>query len=233
MKEDFGGKAADIPAEKNLMSYMPGYYIENYIMSDIQNSISAELGELDKHTSDTLKQLFVKSATWGLKLWEAELGIPLDSNKPEGTRKNAVLGKIRGLGITAPDTIKEMAELFSGGRAVVTELYDEYKFIVKFFEIRGIPSNLRELSEAIEEIKPAHLTFSYEYTWLIWYETSGYLWDEVRLFTWDVFRVQKPKYGMGSPVTWGIALWSEDIRFWNVLRKITWEEVTKIKLINY
>lgn len=218
--------------EQNLLSYMPSYYIENHIMRDIQNSISVELDELDQCISDTQKQLFVQDATWGLKLWETELGITVDSEKTEGTRKNSILAKIRGLGVTTPKTLKDISELFSGSEVQIVELSDKYEFIIKFVSVRGIPSNQSDLSEAIEEIKPAHLTYKYEYTYLIWSEAATYLWDEARAFTWNQFGVQKPRAGVDGFITWGIALFSEGIRFWNSLKNVTWENVKTLKILD-
>ncbi|HEX2924803.1 MAG TPA: putative phage tail protein [Ruminiclostridium sp.] len=228
MNEYIDGTDAEIAGEKNLFSYMPGYYAENYIMSDIQNSISVEFTELEKNMPDILKQLFVSTSTWGLKLWETELAIPVDSSKPEGTRRNTILGKIKGLGVTTPEAIKELAELFTGGEVRVTELYDKYTFVVKFTGVRGVPPQQNDLHNAIKEIKPAHLDCRYEYTYLNWFEALTYLWEEAHKFTWDIYRVQKPK--AGSKVTWGIVYFVEGIHYWNSLNDITWEKLKNFEL---
>lgn len=220
--------------KKNLMSYLPIYYNGNNIMTNIQNSISIELDELEVLTTDTLQQLFVETATWGLKLWETELGIPTDTNKSEETRRTSIMAKIRGVGVTTPKALEDLAELFSGGQALVYEFPDEYKFIVKFIGVRGIPSNIEGLTAAIEDIKPAHLTFGYKYTYLIWYEAATYLWDEAGEMTWDRFRVAKPKHFRDPKGfnTWSDIYCMKEIPLWKSLRTISWEEIKRIELID-
>jgi hypothetical protein len=218
----------DTGKQKNLLAYMPVYYTGNYIMRDIQNSVSLEIDRLDQSLTDTLKQLFVSTATWGLKLWETELGINIDPTKPEETRRNSILGKIRGVGITTPKAIKGLAELFSGGEVNVIELFDKYRFVIKFIGTRGIPANLKDLSQAIEEIKPAHLAFGYEFTYLVWAEAATFLWFEAGKFTWDQFRVQKP-LDVNRLTTWGMVFYMDQLRYWNSLKNFTWEKLKLYK----
>lgn len=218
---------------ENLMRYLPVYYKENNIMTNLQDSVSAEFEELGGWISEVLQQLFVETATWGLDLWETELGIPTDTSKTEEARRNIILTKMRGAGVTTPVVLEDLAELFTGGQGLVIEYFDQYKFVVKFIGFRGVPPNLEDISAAIEEIKPAHLTYGYLFTYLIWYEAATYLWDEAGKMTWDQFRVAKPKHfrDPNGLTTWSDIYCAKKIPVWKSLRSVTWEQMKHLKLV--
>ena len=70
-----------------------------------------------------------------------------------------------------------------------------YRFIIKFIGILGIPGNMADLTITIEEIKPAHLSYVFEYTFLTWNEFDNYNktwneWDALNL-TWNEFEKYK------------------------------------------
>ncbi len=177
----------------DLMEYLPPYYRISRVMTAIQNAIASEIGLLRWALSSVLDQFFADRATWGLDIWEKELGIPTDLTKSDELRRSVINAKIRGVGTTTVELVKQVAVAFSGVDVDVIEYPAEYRFVLKFTGIRGIPPNLNSLTDAIEQIKPAHLAFSYVYTYLIWQEASTYTWTEAGMMTWDQFRVAKPK----------------------------------------
>ena len=56
-----------------------------------------------------------------------------------------------------------MAESFSNGEVAFIEYNSESRFEVKFTGTIGVSLNMDDLTAAIEEIKPAHLMYSYVY----------------------------------------------------------------------
>jgi hypothetical protein len=80
--------------------------------------------------------------------------------------------------------IDQVAAAYSGGEVEIIEHPETSSFIVKFIGALGIPANMADLSLTIEEIKPAHLSFTFEYTYRRWSEITGYLWGEVANKTW-------------------------------------------------
>ncbi|NPV52229.1 MAG: YmfQ family protein [Firmicutes bacterium] len=174
------------------MEYLPPYYRTSRVMTAIQNVIANEIGLLRQVLFSVLDQFFVDRATWGLEIWEKELGIPVDPTKPDDFRRSVIKSKIRGVGTATVDLIKQVAAAFSGGEVDVIEYPAEYCFVVKFIGTRGIPPNLNDLTDSIEQVKPAHLVFSYAYTYLVWQEALTYIWTEASGMTWDQFRVAKP-----------------------------------------
>lgn len=176
----------------DLMKYLPPYYRTSRVMNSIQAAIGSELAKLWQALNETLDQFYVDRATWGLALWEKELGLQADPSLPLDWRRSVIKAKLRGVGTTTKALIQSVAAAFSGGETEVIEYPSEYRFVVKFIGTRGIPPNLADLTRAIEEIKPAHLAFSYAYTYMVWNETPTYTWAQASVMTWDQFRVAKP-----------------------------------------
>lgn len=211
----------------NLMDYLPKWYNENKIMGSLQGALSVPVDELKEHIEDVFSQLFVETATWGLDLWERELGIEVDKNKTYENRRKLVLAKIRGVEITTPKVLKSLAELFSGGEVVIKEFSEKYHFIVRFLGVRGIPPSVSDLRSAIEEIKPAHLTFSFEYSFFIWNEASTYIWNEMKKMTWNEARTATPKYLQN---TWDVLGTAKVEPTWEDLKTASWGDFRKRKI---
>lgn len=170
----------------NLMDYLPHFYKNSDIQKSIQLGLGDEIASINYIINDILKQLFVETCTWGIELWEDFVGIPHNKYKPLQHRREVVIARLRGQGTTTKELIKNVATAFSGGEVDVIEYPEEYKFIVKFIGVRGIPPNLSDLSNSIEDIKPAHLGFEYAYTYTLWGELSNWevTWAEMATYTW-------------------------------------------------
>ena len=149
----------------NLMKYLPWYYEKSTAMNEIQGSIAKEFGIFAYYTEDVYKQLFIDTATWGLSIYEKELGIKTNMNLDFEERREIIKAKLRGRGTTTKEMIKNTAEAFSGGEVDVIEYPEEYRFIVKFIGVKGIPKNMQGFIEMLETIKPAHLAYKFKYTY--------------------------------------------------------------------
>jgi len=172
---------------KEMMTYLPAFYATSRIMSSSIDSQGVEMDSFWQALDETLAQYFVTTATWGLDQWEQELGIPTELAKPVDQRRSVILSKIRGIGSVTIGLIKSVAEAYDGGTVDVTVQPELYQFTVKFIDTLGIPPNLDDLKEAIEEIKPAHLAVEYEFTYYLYSDlaSSGKTYGEITSFTYD------------------------------------------------
>lgn len=175
----------------DLMKYLPRYYDNSKIMKDIQNSIAIEIGKAKYSKVDLLNQFFIDTATWGLSdIWEEPLGIKTDLNKSYEERREIIKAKLRGSGTVTKAMLKNTAEAFSGGEVDIIENYSEYSFIVQFIGIKGIPKNMQGLIDMIEDVKPAHLGYSFKYTYTVWEFIKNKLtWNTVKQKTWNDLKV--------------------------------------------
>ncbi len=187
----FGIEGSDSPEKEeyiDLMKYLPAYWQEIQEMKQLQESLGIEIGTLKSAPLEIMDQLFISTATWGIALWERELGIPIDRSKSYERRREIILAKLRGAGTTTKTMIQSAAIAFSGGEVEVQEYPEEHCFVVQFVGIKGIPTNMAGLINAIEEIKPAHLSYRFKYTYTAWDMVSGLTWEKASEKTWSELR---------------------------------------------
>lgn len=180
----------------NLMQYLPWYYQNSEFMRFIQNSNSLEVEKLKYNIDDSINQLFIDTATWGLDRLERIFNIETDINKSYEDRREVLKAKLIGSGTVTKEMIKNVVQAFSVGKVEVIENNYNYNFVIKFIEKKGIPKNIQGLINAIEEIKPAHLKVIYEFLYNTWNEVNIYTWGEVNRFTWDGLAQYEILYGL-------------------------------------
>jgi hypothetical protein len=170
------------------MKYLPLYYENSKVVNSIQYANANEIGVFNYKGHDTINQHFLKTATWALKDWEEEYGIVTDISKPYELRREIVLAKIRGSGTTTKAMIQNVSRAFSGGEVKVNEYPSEYRFEIQFIGIKGIPQNMAGLIKAIDDIKPAHLSYCFKYTYTVW-NMLDFNWEQADSRTWNELKV--------------------------------------------
>ena len=150
-----------------LFSYLPAYYETSRIMRADMDIKGVEMDALYQALEETYQQFFVRTATWGIGYWENELGIISDITKPLEQRRAVVESKLRGGGKFSGALVKNVAEAYDGGTVKVTFQPERWNFTIQFVDTHGIPPNLDDLKAAIEEIKPAHLSVEYKFSYLL------------------------------------------------------------------
>ncbi len=183
------GKAAGTDAiGPNLMDHLPPCFAGICEMEAIQQVDGEEIGLVQFSIKDILDQWYVDSATWGLDFWERELGIATDSGKPYQHRREILAARLQGEGTATKALIMSVAAAFSGGEVEVYEYPAEYRFEVKFTGVLGIPPNMAGLIQTIENIKPAHLAYSFKYTYTWWLDLRSLTWRQAGNKTWEELR---------------------------------------------
>jgi uncharacterized protein YmfQ (DUF2313 family) len=168
----------------SLIDYLPERHKSSPETAEVQQSLQRWADKMHADKSDLFDQFFIRSATWGLDIWEAALGVGADISKPYRFRRARIESKLRGLGATTKATIETVAASFSNGEVEVVEHNDEYRFDVVFTGTIGIPPNMGDLTAAIEEVKPAHLAFGYVYVYRTWGMVSHLTWGNAGTSTW-------------------------------------------------
>ncbi|WP_231701918.1 YmfQ family protein [Crassaminicella thermophila] len=166
-----------------LMQYLPNYYRTSKVMTNITDVYDIELQEFQTKLDNTLNQFFVDLADASLERWEKELGISVNKNKDIKYRRSVIKSKIRGQGTITINLIKNVAESYSNGEVEVTENNSNYSFTITFVGTKGIPPNMDDLKNAIEDIKPAHLGFTFEYTYNTYQYLSQFTHADLALYT--------------------------------------------------
>lgn len=185
------------PNGLEMLGYCPEYYQSSRVFKAYLQSTGLELDDYEAGIDQLLQAMFVNTApAWALDLWEQELGLISYSGKPIAQRRSRIISKIRGIGTVTVPMIKSVAESYVYGTVSVTDHPESYSFTIKFIDPLGIPANIADLQEAIEEIKPAHLGVVYEYTYTVWGDVLGWgnTWGYVngQGITWEGIKTWKP-----------------------------------------
>jgi hypothetical protein len=170
------------------MKYLPNYYKTSQVMTNITGAEESEINLFKTKLTETLNQFFIDTATWSLERWERELGIPVNNSKPDEYRRSVIKSKLRGIGTITVKLIKNVCESYSNGEVDVIEDNPNYSFTIKFVGTIGVPPNLDDLKNAIEEIKPAHLGVIYEIIYNTHNSLSSFTHDHLTLYTHQQLR---------------------------------------------
>lgn len=177
------------------MDLLPNYYKGNKTMEELQSILNMEINELVNGLDETIDQSFVNTATSLLSRYEEIYGIEVDVGKSDDFRRERIRAKIRGMGTVTKQLIVDTAGSYSNGEVEVIEDNENHSFIIKFVGTMGIPANMTDLKITLEEIKPAHLSFTFEFTYITWDEIENYkkTWDEwgALTLTWDEFEAYR------------------------------------------
>lgn len=128
-------------------------------------------------------------ATYSLVEWEELLAIESDPLADNERRREIIKSKLRSRGQTTKEMIKVAAEAFSDGEVAIIEFPKEYRFIINFVGVKGIPKNMDKFIEMLEQIKPAHLAYIFEYTYTVWNDIKNKVWNDLTTETWEELRV--------------------------------------------
>ena len=172
------------------MSDLPAYYRKSKVMNELFRSIEAEYARLENEVKLTENQFFVILADKNIQNHEQDVGVSPDDTADLETRRGRVLSKLRGTGTVTKTMMKNVAASFVNGDIEITEYPSRYMFSVAFTSKQGIPYNLQDIKDMIEEIKPAHLAVEYIFTYRLWEDVKNDLqnWTMVKPYTWEELR---------------------------------------------
>ena len=169
------------------MSDLPAYYRKSKVMNMLFRSIESEYKRLRNEVTLTENQFFVILAGKNIQNHEQDVGVIPDEAADLETRRGRVLSKLRGTGTVTKTMVKNVAASFVNGDIEITEYPSRYMFSVAFTSKQGVPYNLQDIKDMIEEIKPAHLAVEYIFTYRLWEDVKNDLqnWTMVKPYTWE------------------------------------------------
>lgn len=164
---------------QEMLSYLPRYYETSRVMWAILQAEGSEFDKLRQALDETLDQFFVRTATWGLDMWETELGLTPAHDQPDAERRDKIISRLRGFGTATIGIVKQVAESYDKGAIDVIEDHAAYTVTIRFVDTSGVPPNIDDLKAAVRAVVPAHLDIKYEFNYFVWDELDKKLW------TWD------------------------------------------------
>lgn len=156
--------------KEEMLSYLPPHWRKSKVFEQIMGAEGTEFDSILAAVGDIQNQLDIDKATWGLEIYEKELGLQTDVSKPLADRRSVVKSKLRGNGKADAALIKVVADAYTNGDVEVT--FRDGVIRIRFANVLGAPPNMVDLTSSIEELRPAHLPFEFEYLYLMLYQVE-------------------------------------------------------------
>lgn len=156
-----------VTAVERLRGYLPDYYDEIVEMDTLTATEGIEFDALYADIETILNESYPETATIFLDRYEKDLQIPVDPTKPVDQRRSVIISKMRGNGKVSGSMIKNVAQAYDGGAVDVEVDVPRYTIIITFIDTVGIPPNLNDLKQALEDIKPGHMKLEYKLRYLL------------------------------------------------------------------
>lgn len=170
-----------------MREHLPNLYKKSKVMNQMMDSFESEYERLKQEVQLTENQFFVLLSDKSISSHEADVGLTPDNSADLETRRGRILSKLRGTGTVTKTMMKNVAASFVNGEIEIIEYASEYLFAVKFMSKQGVPYNLADIQKVIEDIKPAHLSVEYIFTYRLWQDVLNTLadWNETKGYTWE------------------------------------------------
>ena len=151
-----------------LIQELPAHYQGSPQDAELQRVLSLLAERAEADMDFTFRQLFPSTASgWGLALWESAFGIHPEAGQSEAQRRERVLAKVKGTGVSTPEKLLALAQCFSDFRAELEQFPAEYRFLIWFVGTVNPVAQERMLRAVIDELKPAHLAWKVQYTLIL------------------------------------------------------------------
>ncbi len=151
--------------KKEMLGYLPPHWRSSKVFEQVMEAEGAEFDSILTAIEDIETQLDIDKATWGLAVYEKELGLQTDIGKPLDDRRSVIKSRMRGNGKADAVLLKLVADAYTNGGVEVT--FQEGVIHIRFANVLGAPPNMADLTNTIEELRPAHLPFEFEYLYLM------------------------------------------------------------------
>ena len=99
---------------QEMMAYLPRYYESSRVMRILMQTKGYEIDKLRQALDEVLEQFFVSKATWGLSIWERELGLIVNETLSISDRRARILASLNSTDNCTLATIKRIAKSFTG-----------------------------------------------------------------------------------------------------------------------
>jgi hypothetical protein len=169
--------------QREITDYLPRFYDDFQQVVVMLKTEANEFTRLRALLYEILDQFYVETATYGLNRWESITDIEYIEQRSTISRRHYINAKLRGVGTVTPALLKSIVDAF-----YTAEIYEEptdFKVRIKLVGKRGVPKNLEDIEEAVNNVIPAHLQPYFEFTYLPWSEVeeAGLTWEQAEQYT--------------------------------------------------
>ena len=169
----------------DLMDQLPSSYDNNSTMRELQSLLNVDTTNLTGDFEKTIDECFITTASNLLSRYEKIYGLEVDVTKSNSFRRERIKAKLIGIGTVTKQMIIDTAAAYSNSEVEVIEDSENHSFNIRFVGTRGKPENMDDLTLTIEEIKPAHLAYTFEYIYNTYGNLGIFTYAELTAFTYE------------------------------------------------
>lgn len=186
----------DTAVGKDMQSMEPWFIRRSPILTRLLDVYGDELDLYLGLSHEIVAQMFVRTSTWGLSYWELELGLAYQQGMTDQERADRIIAKMRSFRQGTPFVIRLVANSYNLGHVTPIEDFVGRRLIIRFDDIRGVPTNLADLQSTLEHLVRNSAIFEYEFSYMVWEEvrTSTVKWGQLKNanITWEQLRTMAP-----------------------------------------
>lgn len=172
---------------EKFQSYLPSIYDGITEIQEILDTESIEYEELESNITSLEGDIFIDSAeNIGLKRYEKIFKITVPIGVTEEERRSVIKSVLRGIDKLSATAIKNISLAYQNGEVDVS--FIPSNIIIRFVSVIGVPTNINELKQYLNERKPSHLGIVYVIRYLLINDIDQVMTlDELQLTTLDKF----------------------------------------------
>ena len=166
-----------------MIERLPYYYRKSKVVKDLYDVIQKALDMVDGEIAEADRRLFIIT-TDDFTPHERDVELPAITADDE-TRRARVIARLQGYAMLTVEALTELVTLYEKSGCTVNEDYPAYTVTIRFDKRIGIPSNITQIMEAVEEVKPAHIRVVYGYEPNTWRRANSlFTWGEASALDW-------------------------------------------------
>lgn len=168
-----------------MIEKLPYYYRKSQLVKDIYSVVQTAIDNVKSDISTADLRLFI-TTTDDFAPHEKDVGLS-EITADNETKRARVIARLQGNSLLTKPELENLINIYDKTGCTVTEDFENYTVTILFSGRTGKPYNLAEIKAAIEEVKPAHLRFEYEFQKNTWDDMRRKLgtWNNAKAFTWD------------------------------------------------
>jgi len=141
-----------------MLEMLPPYERNSIVFQEIMKAEEKQFNKLDANIEDLEKQLNPDTATWGLSIYEKELGLQIEPDISIEMRRSLIKAKLL---MQPPSSKTKFIEILKSfvENAEIEEIFNDYSFNVILKTLDTVGDKLPYIQQVVEDFKPAHLAY--------------------------------------------------------------------------
>lgn len=141
-----------------LQRYLPTFLFHDPTMNAVFDLLSEEHERQRSTLRDAVRQLYIKTATWGLDDWEEFLGLENNPSDNLNSRRSKILLKLAGVESVTVPFLTQMVNLYVADAQATIVDYPQ-KYSIEMLYHGGQVTDYEKLRTAISTYIPAHIGY--------------------------------------------------------------------------